>query len=146
MIDTTFQAYLDLILAERHWSWTLPVTLYLLIGFCARGAILGSLINQAKLPPTRYYAGIKHHYLRRAFPGWFFFCLGAALTALAWLKSRVLPLSEEAWSFILGAAFSYLWALVLHCKALGAAALDSLREAAVEKDAEALMKSKGQEI
>lgn len=145
MSPESFEIYSRLILDERHWSWTLLVSLYLLIGLLLRGMVLGSLISQAKLPPARYYASIKHNYLRRAFSGWLSFYLGALLTALAWLKAREFPLSKEAWSFIFGAGLFYIWSLLLHAKALGAAALDTLRETAIEKDAESLIKSKNQD-
>ena len=75
-IDTTqLKSYLDVLIEQREWSWTLLAMTYLLIGFVIRNIFLGIITQSLKMLPRKYHHEIKSEYLKRAAVGWAFFLL-----------------------------------------------------------------------
>ena len=115
--------YIDIIMQERSWSWSLIGILYVLATFFVRSWFMNSPVWKAKHLDKSVYSAVKAAYLRRSLLGWIFFFLPLAFFPIYWQKFFPLKL-EEKWVAVSGAIFLFI-AILLHLRAfaLGAVAV-----------------------
>jgi len=124
----TLKAYVDIILLERSWSWSLVGIVYLILAFIIRGWFTKPVMRHAKTLESRYYHVFKNAYLKRAIWGWIFFLIPLFVVALFWTQSKVLPLSAEEALVLLGALASFILSIMFHLGALSFAGVDAIKK------------------
>lgn len=125
----TIRNYLETILAERDWSWTLVAILFILLGLVIRGWFLKPLVRKAKELDRALYHEIKAAYLRRSLWGWISFLLSVGLTILLWNEGTAFPFSLRDLAIVIGILSSLILSVLLHLVAFGLATLSVLKEA-----------------
>jgi hypothetical protein len=118
--------YLDIIMAERSWSWSLIGILYVLAAFFVRSWFMNSPVWKAKQLDKGVYSAVKAAYLRRSFAGWFFFFLPLGFFVLYWQKFLPFKLDDK-WMAIAGAV-SLVVAILLHLRAFALGAIAVLKK------------------
>ena len=122
-MNESLKPYLDAILQERSWSWSLIGILYVLAAFFVRSWFMNSLVWKGKQLDKSVYNAVKAAYLRRSVLGWIFFFLPLAFFPLYWQKFIPLNLDQK-WLAVSGAVSLFI-AILLHLRsfALGAIAV-----------------------
>ena len=123
---TMIKPYLDIILAERSWSWSLIGILYVLAAFFVRSWFMNSLVWKAKQLDKSLYAAVKAAYLKRSVLGWFLFFMPLALFTLFW--QNMIPEKDKQFLIICGGTASFVLSIILHLKAFGLGALTVLKK------------------
>lgn len=118
--------YLDVVLAERTWSWTLIGILYLLAGFLVRSWFMRPLAVQLKQLGREFQHEVKKTYLQLSFWGWLFFLIPLGLFVLLW-RSDILPFRVNDRYVVAGALISFIFSIIMHLQAFGKAALLTLK-------------------
>lgn len=123
---TVIKPYLDIILAERSWSWSLIGILYVLAAFFVRSWFMNSLVWKAKQLDKSLYHAVKSAYLKRSVLGWFLFFVPLALFTLFWQKT----ITEESKRFwiVVGGSSCFVLSILLHIRAFGLGALTVLKK------------------
>lgn len=129
--------YLDVILEERFWSWTVIAILYLVLGLILRGAILNNLFNKIKDLKKEYYHEVKSLYLKNSLYGWFFFTLSLIICVILWYRIDGYPLNRIDVIGISAASLSFFWSVLSHMKAFALAQAKVLRKVVDEKELQA---------
>lgn len=123
---TLIKPYLDVVMAERSWSWSLIGILYVLAAFFVRSWFMNSPVWKAKHLDKSVYGAVKAAYLRRSILGWIFFFLPLALLILYWQKMIPVKL-EEKWVAAAGAACLVI-SILLHLRAFALGAIAVLKK------------------
>ena len=134
MTPEMFKTYVEVILAERSWSWTVVGIFYLVLGLVIRGWLIGPIIHKAKELNRLPYEEFKRAYLKRAAVGWIFFLLSFVVVVGLWNREARLPLSIKEALAVLAAIVSFLLSILSHLQALGVAAVIALKRVS-EKEA-----------
>ncbi len=79
------KVYLDLILTERSWSWSIVVIGYLVASMVVRQIVFRSVLKETKRLDSNVYSAVKKLYLRRSLVGWILFLLSVILVAAVWI-------------------------------------------------------------
>lgn len=135
------ESYIEIILRERFWSWSVIGIVYLIIAFVMRGWFLNPMIQKAKELPPKYYHDIKHAYLKNSFWGWFFFFLPLVFFTLVWNWSYREPLYGRSLALLILGIFCYVWSVMLHLKAFGNGATSTLKRVIDEREMRAAIKN-----
>ena len=125
MMDS-LKPYVNIILTERTWSWSLIGVLYLLAGFFVRSWFIHPLTAHLKQLSHDLQREVKKVYLWRSFWGWLFFLIPLGLLVLLW-RSDLLPFRVNERYLVIAALLSFILSIILHLEALGAAALLTLK-------------------
>ena len=123
MID----AYLQVMLQEREWSWTLAGIVYLVFALMVRGWFLRSVVLTAKELERKIYQEVKTAYLERSIWGWLFFFLSFLMVIGLWATSASRELSPQHILMMLVAFTSYTLSLFAHLSAWAEAAFAVLK-------------------
>ncbi len=123
---TMIKPYLDVILSERSWSWSLIGILYVLAAFFVRSWFMNSLVWKAKQMDKSVYSAVKAAYLRRSVLGWFLFFLPLGLFTLYW--QSILPPVVTDKMVAGGASACLITAILLHLRAFGLGAIAVLKK------------------
>lgn len=136
------RSYLDIILQERFWSWSLIGILYVILGLMVRGWFLNSMIRRAKEVGSKYYHEIKKAYLKRSLLGWILFFIPLGILIVLWSRGMEFPLDRATQIWVHIAIASYTMSVISHMWAFGTAGIVTLkllaREAGIQ---EALQKA-----
>ncbi len=125
-MNSFLQPYIDSVLAERSWSWSLIGILYVLAALFVRSWFIGPLFSKARLLDHSLYSAIKHAYAKRSFWGWLLFFLPLALFVLFW--QNYLP-QKITQTFVVSAGSSSLvLSIMFHLQAFGAGAVSVFKK------------------
>ena len=79
--------YLDAILNERSWSWTIAGIFYLIFGMAVRNCFLKPLLGRAKRELAKpLWKEVKGNYYKNSFLGWLFFCIPFGIVVFLWYE------------------------------------------------------------
>lgn len=124
---TFLKPYLDIILSERSWSWSLVGILYVLAAFFVRSWFMNSLVWKAKQLDKSLYHAVKSAYLKRSILGWFLFFIPLALFTFFW--QNILPKNDaKQFLIIWSGAASFVLSILLHVRAFALGALTVLKK------------------
>lgn len=123
---TMIKPYLDVILSERSWSWSLIGILYVLSAFFVRSWFMNSLFWKGKQLDKTVYKAVKASYLRRSVLGWFMFFLPLGLFTLYW--QNILPPNVTDKMVAGGAVLSLVLSILMHLRAFGLGAMAVLKK------------------
>lgn len=121
--SSEWRPLLDLIQAERGWSWSIIALAALCIGLLLRYIALGTVLKKMKAMPVAIRKEVQSHYSKRSLVGWLFFYGSIGLVVLLWNFWNELgdycPLIVLQAAVLLGLTFSifsharsYLYALL----------------------------------
>lgn len=127
-MTTTLKSYLDIILIERDWSWTLIGILYLVIGLVVRGWFLKPLSLRAKVLDRSLYHEIKKDYLRHSLAGWIFFILPLIAFIILWSRKDLFPVTIKDAFTASAAIVSFILSVLFHLQAFGVSALSIFKK------------------
>ena len=127
MTADLFKDYLDVILAERSWSWAVIGIAYIIVGLFIRSLFLGAVIHKTKELNRGPSQELKKAYLQRAPLGWVFFLFSFLIVVGLWNRGVQIPLSVKEALGILGAIVAYVFSIIYHLQALGIAAVIALK-------------------
>lgn len=129
-------SYLDLILSERYWSWTLVGIVYLLVSLSLRQVFLGKILCEAKNLESSLYSLAKHFYFRNSLAGWIFYILSFLLLVAGWIGWRQFTAQPLAFPvFCVLFPTLYFLSLVFHGRALALALITAFRQrTGIEKE------------
>ncbi len=128
-MEQSLQLFIDQILQERTWSWTVIGIAYLIVGLTIRSWFIGPIVRRSKELNRKNYHDFKSAYLKRSIWGWLFF-LASFLTVIGlWSTVISLPMSVKQALAILGAIICFIFSIVFHLTAYGIAALTALKQA-----------------
>ena len=123
---TPFQPYIDFILSQRDWSWTVVGVMYLLAAGLVRSWFLSPVSAQLRTLESALKRKVEFAYLKESLLGWIFFFIPLALIILTWRREAlVLKIGNEV-AAISGVA-SFVFSVVFHLAAYGRAALSVLK-------------------
>ena len=125
----SIQSYLQLIVTERNWSWTLIGILYIVLALAIRGWFVGPLFRAAKSSNRHLYGEIKTAYLRNSLWGWIFFLIPLIVFIVTWYRKELFPITIQDAAITLAATASFVLSIMLHMKAFGVAAIQTLHRA-----------------
>ena len=125
-MNTFLQPYIDSILTERSWSWSLIGILYVLAALFIRSWFMGPLFSKARLLDHSLYSAIKHAYAKRSFWGWLLFFLPLVLFVLFWQNN--LPQNMGQTFVIAAGSGSLVLSIVFHLQAFGAGAVSVFKK------------------
>lgn len=124
----SLKPYLDVILTERTWSWTLIGILYLLSGFLVRSWFISPITRHLKPLSREAQNEVKKKYLQHSFWGWVFFLIPLCFFILLW-RSDILPFHVDDRYVVLAAILSFIFSIIIHLQAFGKAGLLTLKRA-----------------
>ena len=127
MTADLLKEYLDVILAERSWSWAVIGIVYIIVGLFIRSLFLGPVAHKAKELNRGPHQELKKAYLHRAPLGWVFFLFSFLIVVGLWNRGIKTPVSIKEALAILGAIVSYVFSIIYHLQALGIAAVIALK-------------------
>ncbi len=120
------QPFLDVILNERAWSWTIIGIAYLITGLIVRSWFLKPVIRYAKDMDRSYWHKIQGAYLKRAVGGWIFFFIPWVILVILWYQG--LNTCGKREYILLGlACISYAVSILLHLQAFAFAIVDVVK-------------------
>ena len=122
--------YVDAIVTQREWSWTVIGIVYLIIALIIRSLFLSSMNRRVKDLNRHQYHEVTSAYLKRCSVGWVFFLISFAFVVWLWSRVDLLPLSIKNACIVLGIIVSYILAILSHTQAMGIAALMALKKTA----------------
>ena len=128
--------YIDLMLAERQWSWAIVGILYLVLAIFIRILIFRKMIREAKQIDPNLYSTVKGIYLKNSLSGWILYFISFLLVIVMWLGWKSAP-QETVSAAILCLFLSLLFflSIILHLTAFAKALLVVLRQRmGVEKE------------
>ena len=128
--------YIDLMLAERQWSWTIVGILYLVLAIFIRTLIFRKIIREAKQIDSHLYSTVKGTYLKNSFPGWILYFISFLLVIVMWLGWKTAPQGTVSMTILcLFLSLLFFLSIILHLMAFAKALLAVLRQRmGVEKE------------
>lgn len=128
--------YLDLIVSEREWSWSIIGIGYLVLTMVVRQLIFKILIHETKEVDPNFFSAVKALYLKKSPAGWILFTVSFILVITAWINWKGFAAEKEALLFLCLAlpAFFFL-SVILHLLAFSRSLLANFRQKmGVEKE------------
>ncbi len=122
------KTYLDAIITQREWSWTLVGMAYLILGLIIRGIFISPLTRRVKDLSKKAHQDVKSAYLHRSFIGWIFFAVSFLIIIGLWNRSDLFPLTVKEALALLGAMASFILSILCHAEAIGVAGLVTLKK------------------
>ena len=109
------KVYLDLILAERSWSWSLVAMAYLVVTLLVRQLVFRRVVRETRRLDPNVYSAVKKFYLRTSLGGWMVYLLSLLLVIAVWVAWKG-PLFETGplVSFCVLLLFLYFLSVILH--------------------------------
>ena len=131
-----FKAYLDMILTERQWSWTLIGAFYLMIAFFLRSILFRSILRESREIDRNLHSEALRLYFRHSLAGWILFALSFLLVVAIWVGWKTpLPGKMECFLALWLLSVLFLLSIVAHHQAFTKALLAILRQrTGVEKE------------
>ncbi len=134
-ITDSLKVFLEPILNERTWSWTVIGIAYLLIALIIRGWFLAPLARKTRELDRKQNHELKAAYLKRSFLGWIFFLIPFFVLIKLWNSVFTFPITVQDALTVLGGVVSFIISIILHLQAFGVAAIETLkRTTEKEKD------------
>lgn len=118
--------YIDSILAERSWSWSILALLYIFAALFIRGWFMNPLFWKAKQLDRNVFSAIKAAYLKRSFWGWLLFFMPLVLFVLFWQNN--LPEKFNQQFVVAAGAASLILSIIFHLQAFGAGAVSVFKK------------------
>ena len=118
--------YIDVILSERTWSWSLVGILYVLAGFFVRSWFLSPVTSRCGKLDKKLSRTVKSSYLKYSLLGWIFFFIPLGLFTLLW--RNLLPPKINDIAVISGAAAAFILSVIFHLQAFGIAGMIVLKQ------------------
>jgi len=120
---------LNLILTERHWSWSLVGASYLATSLLIRWLAFRGILRETKHIDRAVYSEAKRLYLKNSIAGWVLFILSFILLMVFWIFSKpLLSLNGLTTLAFLAVPFLFLLSLILHFSAYTRAVLAIIRQ------------------
>ena len=128
--------YIDLMLAERQWSWAIVGILYLILAIFFRLLIFRKMIREAKQIDSNLYLTVKRIYLKNSFSGWILYFISFLLVIVMWLGWKSSPQGTISLAILcLFLSLLFFLSVILHLSAFAKALLAVLRQRmGVEKE------------
>ena len=121
------QPYLEAILAERDWSWTVVGLLYVLAAWFVRSWFVGPVCGRSKVLARPVHRRLEAEYLKRSILGWALFFIPLGIIILIW-RREVLPVKISSAVLAAAGAVSFVLSIVAHLMAYGIAAVVTLKD------------------
>lgn len=128
--------YIDLVLAERQWSWAIVGILYLVLAVIVRLLIFRKMIREAKQIDSSLYSSIKGIYLKNSLSGWILYFISFLLVIVMWLGwKNSLQGTVSLLVLYLFLSLLFFLSIILHLTAFAKALLAVLRQrTGIEKE------------
>ncbi|MBU3759552.1 MAG: hypothetical protein FGM27_06430 [Candidatus Omnitrophica bacterium] len=126
--------YVDLILRERFWSWSVIGIVYLIFAFTVRGWFMNPLFSGIKSLGSQPYHDFKQEYLKLSFWGWFFFFLPLVILTYVWNQTAKQPLGLFHQILIVAGAALFFWSIMVHMKSFCQASVVLLKKKLGEQE------------
>ena len=125
----TYKAYLEIILYDRVWSWSLVGAVYLAVASLIRFFFFHGLTNELRQVDRGLYAEAMKTYLRHSLGGWVIFVISFLLFIAVWVGWKG-PFIERLPIFLLGFLLPllFLLSIVMHYRAFAKALIGVLRQ------------------
>lgn len=120
------EPYLNKILAERDWSWSVVCVLYVLAAWFVRSWFIGPVAAKVRALETPLIKRVEFAYLKRSIPGWALFFFPLAMIVLVWRK-EVLPIQVKDEVLLLAGFSCFVLSVILHLQSYATAALGTLK-------------------
>ncbi|MFA6599435.1 MAG: hypothetical protein WC352_03705 [Candidatus Omnitrophota bacterium] len=127
-MNDSLQNYLDIILRERGWSWTVLGIVYLSVAMFLRGLFLRPVTRKARELNRALGNDVKKTYLRQSLLGWIFFFIPLVLLIVMWSRPKIFPLTTNDVLLAFAGTLSFFLSLALHAQAFGIAAIRVLKQ------------------
>ena len=126
------QPYVDFILTQRDWSWTLVGVMYLLAAGLVRSWLLSPVTAQLKTLESSLQRKVEFAYLKESILGWIFFFIPLGLIILVW-RGEILRVRITHQAAVLTGTGSLVLSIFLHLAAYGRGAISILKAADEER-------------
>ena len=127
-MNESLKPYLDAILQERSWSWSLIAIVYLLIGFMIQMRFLKPARKLLKEIDQPLRGEITSTYRIHSLWAWLFFLIPLVMLILVWYFGlNIFQFQYHEWIIPALLALSYLLSIILHLQAFSVAALTGAR-------------------
>lgn len=135
MVDYT-RLYVDAVMAERQWSWSVIGIVYLVMTILIRQFIFRALIRNTKDLDSNVYSNARNLYLRNSTAGWILYFISFLLVVVAWIVWKRPKVDTGLLvSFTLLAPSLFFLSVVLHLLAFAHSLLAIFRQKiGVEKE------------
>ena len=121
--------YLNLIMRERQWSWTLIAADYLVLALMIRFLLFRRTLKETKQIDRHLYSEVLKIYLRHSIAGWLALVFSIFLVVMFWIARKDLSIvTAESFLTILLISVLYLLSVILHYQAFTKALLTVLRQ------------------
>ena len=121
--------YIDVMLAERAWSWAVVGIVYLLGTLFVRRLLFTALIRETKKLDPHLFGSVRKVYQRKSVTGWILYLISFLLLVGAWIgwKEAQLRIATVG-IFCLAFSLFFFLSVILHLTAYSQALLDVLRQ------------------
>lgn len=107
--------YLEAILTERNWSWSILAIGYLLLTMVVRQIAFRPLVQELKSFNAGLYRAAKRSYLKRSIGGWGFYLASLLLLIWAWeIREQSFHGVSLELILLVSCIFSFLISLISH--------------------------------
>lgn len=121
--------YLNLILAERHWSWALIGIFYLGFTLLSRLLVFRRIVRETKRLDPPLYSAVQQRYLKHSVVGWILFSISFLLVIAFWVGGDSFANERGSLAlFCLLLSLLFFLSLILHLTAFAEALLAILRQ------------------
>ena len=116
--------YLDQVVSQREWSWSVIGICYLLLSLSIRQLLLRKVVKATKDLGNDIFIGIRNAYLRESWGGWSIYLMSFLTVTTIWVGWKALA-GERYILVLLSVAVTGLFFLsvILHLSALSQATL-----------------------
>lgn len=123
------RSFIEFLLVERLWSWSVIGIAYLLVTLVLRHYAFGSLARELRQIDSELNASVRKLYLRNSVAGWVLYLISFLLVISVWVGWREpgVPLGALAVFCLLLPLFFSL-SIILHLQAFAQALLTALRQ------------------
>lgn len=128
------QQFSDMVVIDRGWSWSVIGILYLGLTLILRNWFLSPVIDRVKLLKRAHAQIVKDAYLKQAAYGWIFYLIAFLIVIALWREKNLLPITLKQLAAAVTALFCYIFSIVLHLQAVGAAGIVALRHLEKERE------------
>jgi len=127
--------YLDMLLTERSWSWTVIGIVYLLLAMIIRSWFLAPIAIHVKTLKGAISRELKGHYMKRAFWGWIFFIFSFLIVIGLWSSGSVWPFTPKELLAAAAGIVSFVFFIIFHVEAIGIGAVKTLKRVTDKEEA-----------
>ena len=120
--------FVNIILSERDWSWTLIAILFILVALTVRGWCVSPVLNRAKNLSSKRYHRIRMLYLKRSLLGWLFLIVSVIFVVALWQRPFLFPSGVKNALLILGVVVNLMLSIIFHLIAINLGTIDTIKE------------------